>query len=92
MDLLTNGRGVVVVIGTITTTENGLYYVAEDNCNYINDFQLHKDVTVPTTVKAQKHKYIDGAFVVNEDYQPNVSDLQQQVNDLTIALAEIMGV
>ena len=29
--------------------------------------------TIPEEVKAQEYKYVDGAFVVNEDYVPYIS-------------------
>lgn len=91
MDLLTNGRGVIVVMGTVTKTENG-YFVQEENCNYLPEMTLHTNISVPNGVKAQKYKYIGGVFSLNEEYTPTNADIQNQLSDISIALATIMGV
>lgn len=64
----------------------------EKNTACMNDgeFTLVEVVEFPIGVKEQEYKYVDGEFVVNEDYVPYISDadriaaLEDMVNMLLL--------
>ena len=64
----------------------------EKNTACMNDgeFTLVEVAEIPEGVKEQEYKYVDGEFVVNEDYVPYISDadriaaLEDMVNMLLL--------
>lgn len=75
------------------------YFVEAENTVYPQDSTLFENVIIPDEVEVQKYCYTEeDGFYQNQNYQEYVSpeqeiaDLKQQITDLNIAIANIMGV
>lgn len=52
------------------------------------DQKVYEELIIPEEVEIDKHKYIDGEFIVNEDYKP-VVDINRKILELESLLADL---
>ena len=69
-DILVDDSNILITKGTISVDpETGYFYVAEENCNYLDNLILVVDVEIPEGVEPQKYCYtVEDGFYPNPDY------------------------
>ena len=70
MDILVDDSNILITKGTISVDpETGYFYVAEENCNYLNNLTLVENIEIPEGVTPQKYCYtVEDGFYSNPDY------------------------
>jgi len=63
----------------------GTIFVMKDQLDIV-------DVTeIPSYVKPQKYKYVDGQFILNPDYSPYRDQYDQRITELELLVASLIG-
>lgn len=99
MHILTDSNDIIKAIGSTMTnspTEYGVIFIDGAGFGLFNQktFELE---SIPEHVTIDKYKYVDGEFLINEDYKEpydpenHMQDLEDAILELTIALAAIQG-
>lgn len=92
--IIVSSDGTIIGIGDELiedTKEPGVVWL--DGAGFgVPDQKVYEELTIPEEVEIDKYKYIDGEFIVNEDYKPyvDVETLSDQIALLEGTIAELM--
>lgn len=103
--IIVSSDGIIIGIGDELiedTKEPGVVWL--DGMGFgVLDQKVYEELIIPEEIEIDKYKYIDGEFIVNEDYKPyvdvetlveqqnsTVSNLSNQIALLEGTIAELM--
>jgi hypothetical protein len=92
--IIVSSDGTIIGIGdelTEDTKEPGVVWL--DGAGFgVPGQKVYEKLTIPEEVEVDKYKYIDGEFIINEDYKPyvDVETLSDQIALLEGTIAELM--
>jgi len=96
MYILTDGDGVVRAIGNevIESSEEQGVVCINGACYGLVGQKVWELENIPEYVVPDKYKYVDGEFIINENYKPHVDVeiLVEQLDLLEGTIAEIMTI